>query len=75
MMDGVSSACQEPRPHDWKNCHLRQCECGCHYAEAAAAIGEFIPLFMGPPEGRDLRVLYQMGMLISVSERTNEEEN
>jgi hypothetical protein len=75
MMDGVSPACQEPRPHDWKNCHFRQCACSCHYAEVAEALIPYVELFMGPPDGRDLLVLYRAGMLIAISNRTNEEEN
>lgn len=73
-MNGVSPAC-ERASHLWSDCHLLMCECSCHYAESAEALIPYVELFMGPPDGRDLRVLYQMGMLISISNRTNEEEN
>lgn len=73
-MDGVSPACERTL-HLWSDCHQRHCACACHYAESAEALLPYVDLFRGPPEGRDLRVLYQMGMLISISNRTNEEEN
>jgi hypothetical protein len=74
MMNGVSPAC-EHAGHLWSDCHQRGCACGCHFAEAATAIGAYIPLFLGPPEGRNMLRLYRAGMLISISNRTNEKEN
>jgi hypothetical protein len=74
MMNGVSPACEQTF-HLWSDCHQRRCGCACHYTEAATAIGEYFPLFMGPPDGRDMVRLYRAGMLISISNRTNEEEN